>query len=97
MSVEITRELLGRVAANARLALTEDEARKLLPQFREILAAFATLEDAPVQSVPPAFQPVPLKNALREDEPTPSLPQDEALANAVHKDGSYFKGPRILE
>jgi aspartyl-tRNA(Asn)/glutamyl-tRNA(Gln) amidotransferase subunit C len=95
MSVEITRELLGRVAANARLALTPEEAGKLLPQLQEILDAFARLQDAP--SPAPAFQPVAPRNILREDEPRPPLTQDEALANAQHKDGSYIKGPRILE
>jgi aspartyl-tRNA(Asn)/glutamyl-tRNA(Gln) amidotransferase subunit C len=96
MTAAITKELLARVAANARLALTPAELDKLLPQLQEILDSFAKLQDVPVSGLAPAFQPIPLKNALREDEPKEPLPQEQALENAAHKDGSYFKGPRIL-
>jgi aspartyl-tRNA(Asn)/glutamyl-tRNA(Gln) amidotransferase subunit C len=36
-------------------------------------------------------------NSLREDEVKPHLPHDEALKNAPHSDGHYFRVPKVIE
>jgi len=94
--VKIDRELLISVARNARINLTDSEIKKFLPQLQEILDAFSKLEDVQLKAENPSFQPIPLKNVMREDTPKKCLSQEEALANATHKEAGYFKGPRVV-
>lgn len=35
--------------------------------------------------------------SMREDEPRPCLPRDEALRNAPETDGTFFKVPKVIE
>ena len=37
------------------------------------------------------------KNVLREDVPSNMLSRDEALKNAPHHDGVYFKVPKVIK
>ncbi len=41
--------------------------------------------------------PLPVQNVFREDEPTPSLPVDEALKNAPSRIGDYFGVPAVFD
>lgn len=94
--MKVDAELIKRVAANARLNLTDKEVKEFIPQFKEIIDYFSMLDEVNVKGIKPRFQPVEVKNALREDKPEPSLTQEEALKNAQHKKDGYFKGPRAV-
>ncbi len=96
--VRVDKELLLKVASNARLNLTEAEVKKFLPQMQDILGAFSKLDELDVSKEEPSFQPLPLKNVFREDkaEAGKCLSQEEALSNTIHKKDGYFKGPRVV-
>ena len=94
--MEIDRKLLEHVAENARLRLTEEEINKFLPQLKEALEFFSKLQEINTENVKPSFQPVELRNAMREDAGKKCLTQDEALSLAEHKKDGYFKGPKIV-
>lgn len=94
--MEIDRKLLEHVAEVARLKLTEDEIRKFLPQLKEALEFFSQLKEVNTDNVKPSFQPVELKNAMREDKEKQCLSQDDALSLTEHKKDGYFKGPRAV-
>ena len=94
--MEIDRKLLEHVAQVARLKLTEEEIRKFLPQLKEALEFFSKLEEADTGDVSPSFQPVELKNSMREDVEKECLSQDDALSLTEHKKDGYFKGPRVV-
>ncbi|MBW2999227.1 Asp-tRNA(Asn)/Glu-tRNA(Gln) amidotransferase subunit GatC [Candidatus Woesearchaeota archaeon] len=94
--MEINKELIRKVAENARLELSEQEIKLFLPQFKEIIDAFAKLDEVDVSKLKPSFQPVELKNVLREDSVEESLTQEKALSNTEHKKDNYFKGPRAI-
>ena len=49
------------------------------------------------EGVPPTSHAVPMTNVLRADDPVPSFPQDEMLANAPDPVGMLFRVPRIIE
>lgn len=91
----IDRKTVEHVAKLARLRLTEQEIEKFTKELSAILDAFSTLQKISADASP-SFQPIPLKNVAREDKEEQSLSQDEALANAEHKEEKYFKGPRIV-
>ena len=47
--------------------------------------------------VRPTAYAIPRSNVLRPDDLTPSLTQEEALANAPETEAGRFKVPRIAE
>src|SRR3989344_18330 len=94
--LKVDKELILKVAENARLELSEKEIDQFIKDFKEILEAFSKIDEVDTEGIEPSMQPVELKNALREDKSRPSLSQEEALANTEHKKDGYFKGPRAV-
>ncbi|MFA5931420.1 MAG: Asp-tRNA(Asn)/Glu-tRNA(Gln) amidotransferase subunit GatC [archaeon] len=98
VSVEVTRELIQKVAKNARLNLTEEELTKFVPQIKEIILDSFNKLDSIDATEEAAFQPVSVSNRFRKDEVKSGLTQEEALKNVDSKlkqDG-YIKGPKVL-
>jgi aspartyl-tRNA(Asn)/glutamyl-tRNA(Gln) amidotransferase subunit C len=89
----IEREQILHVAHLARLELRDDEVERLGGQLNDILAAVSKVSELDLDDVPPTSHPLDLANIWAEDEPRPSLPTDEALANAPARDGDYFRVP----
>ena len=94
--MEVDRKLLEHIAELARLKLNEEEIKKFLPQLKELLEFFSQLKEIDTGNVKPSFQPVELKNAVREDNEKQCLSQDDALSLTEHKKDGYFKGPRAV-
>ncbi len=89
----IDREQLLHVAHLARLELREDEIERLGAQVGEILAAVSKVSELDLSDVPATSHPLDVVNVWGEDEPRPSLPVSEALANAPERDGDFFRVP----
>jgi aspartyl-tRNA(Asn)/glutamyl-tRNA(Gln) amidotransferase subunit C len=90
---EISRDQLLHVAALARLELRDDELERLGAQLNDIIAAVSKVAELDLSDVPPTSHPLDVVNVWAEDEPHPSLPVEEALANAPEREGSYFRVP----
>lgn len=96
MTEKIDEQTLKRVSGIARLKLTDEEIKKYTKQLRSVLDAFKTLNEVDTEKIEPAFHPLEIKNVFREDTVESSLTTEEALVNTKHKEGKYFKGPRIV-
>jgi len=94
--MDVDKNLLLKVAEVARLKLSEEEIEKFIPQMKEILECFSQLNGIDTDGVRPSFQPIPLKNRLREDSPREPLTQNEALKNSKFKQDGYFRGPKAV-
>ena len=94
--MEVDRKILEHVAEIARLKLTEKEIEKFLPQLRELLSFFSQIKEIDTDKIKPSFQPVEIRDIMREDKEKECLSQEEALALAEHKKDGYFKGPRAV-
>lgn len=94
--MKVDKKLIEHVASLARIKLTEQEKEKFAPQLKEILDLFSKLDEVDTKNTEPSYQPVELKNVIREDEPKPSLTQDQALSLTKHKKDGYFKGPKAV-
>ncbi|VVB81198.1 Aspartyl/glutamyl-tRNA(Asn/Gln) amidotransferase subunit C [uncultured archaeon] len=94
--MEITPEVVKRVAANARLKLKEEEVKKFAQEMKDILANFAKLSEVNTDGVEPSFHPIPVKNVVREDKPGKCLDREEALSLTPHRKDKYFRGPKVL-
>lgn len=94
--MKVDKELIEHIASLARLKLTEAEIKKFLPQLKEILNAFSKLDEVNTNNTKASFQPVELKNMMREDKTQPCLSQEKALSNSKEKKDGYFKGPMAV-
>jgi aspartyl-tRNA(Asn)/glutamyl-tRNA(Gln) amidotransferase subunit C len=92
----ITREQVEHVARLAHLALTEEEVERLTGQLGAILEAVGKVSELDLTDVEPTSHPLDLVNVWRDDEPTPSLSLEEALANAPETEGGFFKVPPAI-
>lgn len=94
--MDITPELVKRVAQNARLNLKEEEIKKFAIEMKEILANFQKLSEVNTDDVEPSFHPIQVKNVAREDKPGKCLDREEALSLTPHKKDGYFRGPKTI-
>jgi aspartyl-tRNA(Asn)/glutamyl-tRNA(Gln) amidotransferase subunit C len=85
------------VARLARLALSDAELERMRAQLTAILTHIDTLRALDTEEVEPTSHAVPMENVMRDDEPCPSLPQEEMLANAPDRSTDFFRVPRIIE
>jgi aspartyl-tRNA(Asn)/glutamyl-tRNA(Gln) amidotransferase subunit C len=97
--VSLSLDEVRRIAALARLRLSADEERLFQGQLSAVLEHVDELAKLDLSGVEPmthalaAGEPSP----LRPDEVRPSLPPEEALANAPARAGTAFRVPRIIE
>lgn len=89
----IDRKQVLHVADLARLALTEDEAGRLLAELGAILEAVGKVSELDLADVEPTSHPLEVVNVWDEDEPRPSLPLDRVLANAPQAEDGAFRVP----
>ena len=89
----ISRDEVLHVARLARLALTDEEVERLGAQLNAILEAVGKVGELDLEGVEPTAHPLDLVNVWAEDDPRPSLPIDDALANAPDREAGFFKVP----
>jgi len=87
----ITKTDVEKIARLACIDLDEEDMQAFTMQFNAILEYFEELEDIEAELTEREE-----RNVLRADEVTPSLAQQDALANAPRVENGYFRGPRIL-
>jgi aspartyl-tRNA(Asn)/glutamyl-tRNA(Gln) amidotransferase subunit C len=87
----IDREQVLHVARLARLQLTDDEVARMTGELSKILDSVEQIGRLDLDDVPPTTHVVEVANALRPDEPRPSLPREVALAQApAVADGGFL-------
>jgi aspartyl-tRNA(Asn)/glutamyl-tRNA(Gln) amidotransferase subunit C len=97
----LTADEVRWIAHLARLELSADEVATMTRQLGAILEYVAQLREVDTEGVEPLAHPLPVQNVFRADEPAPSLPVSEALANAPQRRevrGQHFYAvPAVLE
>lgn len=88
---------IGHVAKLANLSLSPAEKKTFEKQLEEVLSYINKLGEINTKDVEPIGQITGLVNVTREDEAAPSLPQDEALANAPRTYNGFFEVDAIFE
>lgn len=92
----LSRDDVARLAALARIEMTDAELDRLAPQLDDILDAVASVTKVAGDDVAPMSHALPLTNVFRSDEVTPSLTSAQALAGAPDVEDGRFRVPRIL-
>ncbi|MBA3628125.1 MAG: Asp-tRNA(Asn)/Glu-tRNA(Gln) amidotransferase subunit GatC [Actinobacteria bacterium] len=93
----IDRAAVDHVARLARLALDDDERDRMRAELDDILGHAGRIQALDLDGVEPTLHPLPLVNASRPDEITPSLSQSDALRSAPEAEDGRFRVPRIIE
>jgi aspartyl-tRNA(Asn)/glutamyl-tRNA(Gln) amidotransferase subunit C len=93
----LTIEDVERIAALAHLELTDEEKQLFTKQLADILSYAEQLQAVETSGVP-ATAHVNVAARDRDDVPGPSLPVDDALANApdAAPDAGLFRVPRVI-
>ena len=78
----LDREQVLHVARLARLDLTEEEVERMAAELSHVLDHIEKIRELDLDGVPPTSHVVDVVNALRADEPRPSLPAEVALRSA---------------
>jgi aspartyl-tRNA(Asn)/glutamyl-tRNA(Gln) amidotransferase subunit C len=90
-------EIVEHVSALARLALSDDERRRMREDLSQILENFEALSELDTGAIPPTAQVIPLENTMREDAVRPCLPKEDVLTNAPRTDGDFIRVPAVLK
>ncbi|MDA8174928.1 MAG: Asp-tRNA(Asn)/Glu-tRNA(Gln) amidotransferase subunit GatC [Nitrospiraceae bacterium] len=86
-----------KVARLSRLALTAGELETYSAQLAGILEYVNKLNEADTKDVPPTSHVLDLSNVTRPDKNSPSMPNEEALANAPDPKDGFYRVPKIIE
>lgn len=92
----IDREQVLHVARLARLELSEDEVGLMATELSSILEHIERIGELDLDGVAATSHVVEVADALRPDEPRPSLPREVVLAKApaVAEDGFLVPSPQ---
>lgn len=98
MSQQLTRADVERIAALARLALSDTEKDLFVRQLTEVLEYAEQIQAIDTTGVPPTSHVLSIEAAERGDLPQPSLPNADALANApdASRETGLFRVPRVI-
>src|SRR5437773_3201140 len=94
---KITLAEVEQVARLARLSLTSEEKERMRRELDAILGYIDKLRALDTEGVEPTSHAVPMTNVMRDDDPRPSLPLADMLANAPDPHGDFFRVPKIIE
>jgi len=95
MNVDIAT--VKKVAALARIAITEEEAARLAPELGNILGWIEQLSEVDVTGVEPMTAVIPNQLRLRDDVVTDGGIRDAVLANAPQGEHGFFAVPKVIE
>lgn len=96
MSSPLTRDDVAKVAALARLRLSDQELDLFTEQLGKVLLHAEDLNSLPLDGVTPTAHPFGLVNVTRPDEVRPSIGREAVLAAAPDAEDGRFGVPRIV-
>ena len=91
----ITREDVLHVARLARLEIPEGEVDAVQAELGAILEAVGKVSELDLSDVEPTSHPLDIVNIWGADEPRPSLPVEDVLANAPDPADGHFRVPAV--
>lgn len=88
---------IEQIAELARLSLKPEEKAKLKKDLESILAYVEQLKQVPTDKIEPTSHVLNLENVFRPDEVRPTDVREDILKHAPHREGNFFKVPKIIE
>ncbi|WP_455854468.1 Asp-tRNA(Asn)/Glu-tRNA(Gln) amidotransferase subunit GatC [Ensifer canadensis] len=95
MSVDLAT--VKRVARLARIAVSEDEATRMVGEINGILGFVEQLSEVNVDGVEPMTSVTPMEMKKRVDVVADGSKADDIVANAPNTDRNFFLVPKVVE
>ena len=86
-----------RIARLARIALSDDEAKRLTGELSAILDWVEQLDEVDVSGVEPMAGVIPMAMKKRADKVTDGGIADDIVKNAPASDDHFFTVPKVVE
>jgi aspartyl-tRNA(Asn)/glutamyl-tRNA(Gln) amidotransferase subunit C len=95
--MSVTSEQVRHIAKLARLAMTEEELERLVPELNNILGWVEQLGEINTDGVEPLATVIEQKLRLRDDVVNDGNIREEVLANAPEAQHGFFAVPKVIE
>lgn len=97
LAMSIDSSTVKKVASLARIAVSDEEAERLVPELNNILGWVEQLGEVDVTGVEPMTAVIPNALRLRDDAITDGNVRDKVLANAPQAEHGFFAVPKVIE
>ena len=94
--MSLDRQQVAKIAYLARLSLTDSELDEMTQQLGKIVELVDQMSEVNTDGVEPMVHAIELQNVVQPDEIKPSLPREQALANAPDADEECFRVSAVL-
>jgi aspartyl-tRNA(Asn)/glutamyl-tRNA(Gln) amidotransferase subunit C len=95
--MSLTRKQVEYIAELAKLELTDEEIVRYTGQLSAVLDYASELQKIPTDAIAPTASVLPISTVMREDVVQPSLPRDQAVANAPDAIEGQFRVDAVLD
>lgn len=95
--MQVTKELILHLEELGRIELTEEERKKCLEDFQNILSYIETLNLLDTAGIEPLSHAFPVENFMREDIVKESDSVENILSNAPRHNDEYFEVSKTVE
>ena len=95
--MSVDKATVQKVASLARIAISEAEAEKLVPELNNIIGWIEQLGEVDTAGVEPMTAVIPNTLRLREDVVTEGGQRDAILQNAPQGEHGFFTVPKVVE
>ena len=95
--MSVSHEQVRHIAKLARIAMSEEELERLVPELNAIIGWVEQLGEVDTEGVEPLATVIDQKLRLRDDVVTDGDVRDEVLANAPDAQHGFFAVPKVIE
>lgn len=95
--MSVSPEQVRHIAKLARIAMSDEELDRLLPELNNILGWVEQLGEVDTDGIEPLATVIDQKLRLRDDVVTDGNIRDKVLANAPEAQHGFFAVPKVIE
>lgn len=95
--MSVSSEQVRHIAKLARIAMSEEELERLVPELNNILGWVEQLGEVKTDGVEPLTAVIDQKLRLRDDVVDDGNIRNEVLANAPDAQHGFFAVPKVIE
>ena len=95
--MSVSPEQVRHIAKLARIAMSDDELERLVPELNNILGWVEQLGEVDTDGVEPLATVIDQKLRLRDDVVNDGNIRDAILANAPEAQHGFFAVPKVIE
>ena len=95
--MSVSSEQVRHIAKLARIAMSDEELERLVPELNNILGWIEQLGEVNTDGIEPLATVIDQKLRLREDVVNDGNIREAVLANAPHAQHGFFAVPKVIE